>query len=63
MPNSRSIYAQFLPSKKPTPKMGRVSTGEMCYFINTFSPPNEKVAPTGTLQKTGGGFCFVILYT
>nr|DAG81399.1 MAG TPA: hypothetical protein [Caudoviricetes sp.] len=23
------------------------------------SPPREKAAPTGTLQKTGGGFCFL----
>lgn len=49
--------------KKPDPKMGRVSTAGMWYFVNTFSPPNEKAAPAGTLQKTGGGFCFVMLYT
>lgn len=30
---------------------------------DTFSTQNEKAAPTGTLQKTGGGFCFVMLYT
>nr|DAP73327.1 MAG TPA: hypothetical protein [Caudoviricetes sp.] len=63
MPNSRSIYAQFLPSKKPAPKMGRVSTLVMWYFIATLFSPREKAAPAGTPQKTGGGFCFVILYT
>jgi hypothetical protein len=67
MLNSRSIYAQFLlnfcPTKKPAPKMGQVSTGRMWYFIATLFSPREKAAPTGTLQKTGGGFCFVMLYT
>ena len=43
--------------------MGRVSTMGMWYFTDTFSPQNEKAAPTGTLQKTGWGFCFVMLYT
>lgn len=43
--------------------MGRVSTLEMWYFIATLFSPREKAAPTGTLQKTGGGFCFVMLYT
>ena len=54
---------KFCPTKKPAPKMGRVSTKKMWYFIATLFSPREKVAPAGTLQKTGGGFCFVMLYT
>lgn len=49
--------------KKAGPKMGRVSTLGMWYFIATLFSPRKKVAPAGTLQKTGGGFCFVMLYT
>lgn len=53
-----------MPNKKPAPKMGQVSTLGMWYFMSTLFSPREKVAPpTGTLQKTGGGFCFVMLYT
>jgi hypothetical protein len=59
MPNSCSIYAQFMPNKKARPQNGTgFDTGNVVFYKYLFSP-NGKVAPAGTLQKTGGGFCFL----
>lgn len=63
MPNSCSIYAQFLQNKKARPQNGTGFDKENVVFYKHLFSPNGKVAPTGTLQKTGGGFYFVMLYT
>nr|DAF68126.1 MAG TPA: hypothetical protein [Caudoviricetes sp.] len=63
MPNYCSIYAQFLPNKNARPQNGTgFDTGNVLFYRYLFSPMKRQ-APADTLQKTGGGFCFVMLYT
>lgn len=63
MPNFCSIPAQIMPNKKARPQNGTGFDTRNVVFYGYLFSPNGKVAPTGTLQKTGGGFCFVMSHT
>nr|DAI86402.1 MAG TPA: hypothetical protein [Caudoviricetes sp.] len=48
----------FCPTKKPAPKMGRVSTLEMWYFIATLFSPQRKGSPHRHVAENRRGLLF-----